>query len=53
MSKIICVYGNFEKKDIHVKGFTKEECEGSYRFAFQNILRDAGYDAELFILDNE
>ena len=46
----ICVYGDFAKKDIRMKVFADQDAR---RFAFQNILREAGYDAELFFLTDE
>lgn len=46
----ICVYGDFAKKDIRLKVFAEGDAR---RFAFQNILREAGYDAELFSLTDE
>lgn len=45
----ICVYGDFEKKDIRLKVFTDN---GTNMFAFQNILQEAGYDAHLFCIDD-
>lgn len=42
---VICVYGDFEKKDIRIKIMPSGTTE---KFTFQNILREAGYDAELF-----
>lgn len=46
----ICVYGDFAKKDIRMKVFSEGDAR---RFAFQNVLREAGYDAELFSLTDE
>ena len=46
----ICVYGDFDKKDIRMKVFAEGDAR---RFAFQNILLEAGYDAELFFLTDE
>lgn len=43
----ICVYGDFKNKDFRIKVFTGN---GTQRFTFQNILHEAGYDAELFSL---
>lgn len=49
----ICVYGEFEKKEIRIKVFPTSENEQRH-YIFQNILREAGYDAELFsINDND
>lgn len=42
----ICVYGDFEKKDIRIKIVSNQE-----QYTFQNTLKSAGYDAELFSLD--
>ena len=42
----ICVYGDFEKKDIRMKVIPSDGTTTA--FAFQNILHMAGYDAELF-----
>lgn len=42
---MICVYGTFNDKDMRIK--TYEDCD-SRPYVFQNIMRDAGYDAELF-----
>ena len=39
----ICVYGSFDKGDVRIK-----VVKGSEQFMFQNILREAGYDAKLF-----
>jgi hypothetical protein len=46
----ICVYGDFAKKDIRIKLF--EANGGTAQFAFQNTLKSAGYDAELFTVNN-
>ena len=40
----ICVYGDFSKKDIRIKIFYNDDVE---QYRFQNILRNAGYDAEI------
>jgi hypothetical protein len=45
----ICVYGDFKKKDIKVKTFPPSTTK---QFAFLNTLREAGYDAELFSLND-
>lgn len=46
----ICVYGDFAKKDIRLKAFAPGA--GS-QHTFQNVLKLAGYDAELFILNDD
>lgn len=45
MNIVICVYGNFKEKDVRIQVFTDN---GTHKFAFQNILIEAGYDAYLF-----
>lgn len=45
----ICVYGDFAEKDLRLKVFAPGE---SAQFTFQNVLRDAGYDAKLFALND-
>lgn len=45
----ICVYGDFSKKDMRLKVFTDQNPS---MYQFQNILREAGYDAELFLIDD-
>lgn len=46
----IAVYGDFAKKEIKVKTFKTGTTE---QFRFQNTLREAGYDCELFHVDEE
>lgn len=46
---MICVYGTFNNKDIKIKTY---EDEDSRIYSFQNILREAGYDAEIFSVSN-
>lgn len=41
----VAVYGDFEKKDIRIKCFNDRT---PTKFRFQNTLREAGYDCELF-----
>lgn len=50
LATTICVYGDFAKKDIRIKPFAPGG--GCSEFTFQNVLRDAGYDAELFCLND-
>lgn len=42
---MICVYGTFNDKDMRIKAY--EDCDPR-PYIFQNIMRDAGYDAEVF-----
>jgi hypothetical protein len=44
----VCVYGDFEKKDIRIKLFPTGS---NNEFTFQNILISAGYDANLFTIN--
>ena len=46
----ICVYGNFKEKDIRTKIFKSGD---SRQYSFQNTLIEAGYDAELFSVNDE
>ena len=46
----ICVYGDFKKHDIRIKIFYDGLLS---HYSFQNILRDAGYDAELFTVPDD
>lgn len=46
----ILVYGDFAKKDIRLKFFEPNGTLLPYQF--QNILRDAGYDAELYSVND-
>lgn len=46
---MICVYGTFNDKDIKIKSYADED---SRIYSFQNILREAGYDAEIFSVSN-
>lgn len=45
----VCVYGDFEKKDIRIKLFPADGTTN--QFTFQNILISAGYDANLFTVN--
>lgn len=44
----ICVYGDFKNDDVRIKVFDEPGGFGTKQFQFQNILREAGYDAKLF-----
>lgn len=46
----ICVYGNFKEKDIRTMIFQSGD---SRQYTFQNVLKEAGYDAELFSVNDE
>ena len=46
----ICVYGSFDKGDVRIKVLNPSDTK---QFAFQNILKEAGYDAVLFSLNDE
>lgn len=44
----ICVYGSYDDRDIRIKIFDSDD---NSVFKFQNILQEAGYDADLFWLE--
>lgn len=45
----LAVYGTFKTKDIRIKLFGR----GTEKYAFQNILIEAGYDCELFSITDQ
>ena len=46
----VAVYGDFSQKDVRIKLFPSD---GMEQFRFQNVLREAGYDCDLFVITYE